>query len=104
VHNTLAASDYSLLDEKSGFEPKPNYWAALLWRRLMGSAESLIPQVASQSGLHVYAHCLRDMPGGVAVLAINTNRTAPHTLKVPVGMRYTLSSATANLQVHRVRF
>ena len=32
----LAASDYSLLDESTGFTPKPNYWGALLWRRLMG--------------------------------------------------------------------
>src|SRR3977135_1347475 len=36
MHNTLAASDYGLLDETT-FAPRPNYWGALLWRRLMGS-------------------------------------------------------------------
>src|SRR5204862_5820900 len=36
MHNTLAASDYGLLDEKT-FAPRPNYWAALLWRKFMGS-------------------------------------------------------------------
>ena len=36
MHNTLASSDYGLLDEKT-YEPRPNYWAALLWRRLMGT-------------------------------------------------------------------
>jgi hypothetical protein len=102
MHNTLAASDYSLLDEKSAFEPKPNYWAALLWRKLMGPVV-LDPAVASQPGLHMYAHCLRDNPGGVALLAINTDRNASHTLTVPGGTRYTLSSAGANLQARQVR-
>ncbi len=36
IHNTLNASDYGLLDEKT-LEPRPNYWAALLWRKLMGT-------------------------------------------------------------------
>src|SRR4051794_40384677 len=36
AHNTLAASDYDLLDENS-FEPRPNYWATLLWQRLIGT-------------------------------------------------------------------
>ena len=36
AHNTLVASDYGLLDE-STLTPRPNYWAALLWRRLMGT-------------------------------------------------------------------
>ena len=35
-HNTLASSEYGLLDQNT-FMPRPNYWAALLWRRLMGS-------------------------------------------------------------------
>jgi hypothetical protein len=34
-HNTLASSDYGLLDQNT-FAPRPNYWAALLWHRLMG--------------------------------------------------------------------
>jgi len=35
MHNTLAASDYGLLDENA-FAPRPNYWGALLWRQLNG--------------------------------------------------------------------
>ncbi len=74
-HNTLAASAYGLLDQDT-FAPRPNYWAALLWRRFMGSTvlESGVP---IQEGLHVYAHCLRGAPGGVALLAINNSRTHP---------------------------
>jgi hypothetical protein len=91
IHNTLVASDYGLLDEDT-FEPKPNYWGALLWRRFMGTTV-LDPGVTKAAGLHVYAQCLRGTPGGVALLAINTDKTALHTLTIPMaGERYTLSS------------
>jgi len=36
VVNTLASSDYGLLDEQT-LEPRPNYWAALVWKKTMGS-------------------------------------------------------------------
>ena len=36
AHNTLVASDYGMIDEHD-LVPKPNYWAAVLWRRLMGT-------------------------------------------------------------------
>jgi hypothetical protein len=91
AHNTLVASDYGLLDDVT-LVPKPNYWGALMWRTLMdtGVLESGIP---IRSGLHVYVHCLRRTPGGVALLAFNNDRAAAVTLTVPVaGERYTLSA------------
>jgi hypothetical protein len=90
AHNTLAASDYGLLDDKT-LEPKPNYWAALLWRRLMGRTvlESGVP---IREGLHLYAQCLRGT-GGIALLAMNNNRTRPTSIMLPNGGdRYTLSA------------
>jgi hypothetical protein len=36
MHNTLTASEYALLEQKT-HDPRPNYWAALLWNRLMGA-------------------------------------------------------------------
>ena len=66
MHNTLDASDYGLLDENT-LEPRPNYWAALLWRKFMGTTV-LEAGVPIQPGLHVYAHSLRGVPGGVALL------------------------------------
>jgi len=93
IHNTLAASDYGLLEEKS-FTPRPNYWAAVLWRKLMGSTV-LDSGIAIQQGLHAYAQCLRGTPGGVALLAINNSRTDTHALQVPLGAdRYTLTAKT----------
>jgi hypothetical protein len=92
AHNTLAASDYGLLDEHT-LAPKPNYWGALLWRTLMGTTvlESGVP---IQAGLHVYAHCLRDTPGGIALLVLNTDKTAARTLSLPTAARrYTLTAS-----------
>jgi Glycosyl hydrolase family 79, N-terminal domain len=92
MHNTLAASDYGLLDEKT-LAPRPNYWGALLWRQLMGSTV-LDSGVPIQTGLHVYAHCQRGTPGGVTLLVINTNRDAPRSLTLPnASERFTLDAA-----------
>jgi hypothetical protein len=93
MHNTWAASDYGLLDEKT-LAPRPNYWGALLWRQLMGTVV-LDSGVPIRAGLHVYAHCQRAAPGGVALLVINTDRSASHTLKLPTtSERYTLEAAS----------
>src|SRR3954468_19097140 len=100
AHNTLVASDYGLLNDKT-LEPKPSYWGALLWRRLMGTTvlESGVP---IREGLHVYAHSLRGTPGGVALLVINTDAGAARTLAIPTAARcYTLSADP--LQNTRVR-
>ena len=100
THNTLAASDYGLLDEKT-LAPRPNYWGALLWRQLMGSTV-LDSDVPIQAGLHVYAHCQPGTRGGVSLLVINTSSNAPHALMLrSASERYTLDAA--NLRDGTVR-
>lgn len=92
MHNTLAASDYALIDEDT-LEPRPSYWSALLWRTLMGTTV-LEAGPSPAPGVHVYAHCLAGKPGGVALLAVNTERSASREVAVPMrGERYTLASA-----------
>src|SRR5580700_5849151 len=91
MHNTLASSDYGLLDENT-FAPRPNYWAALLWRRLMGTTV-LDPQIASTPNLYAYAYCLRNHSGGVALLVINADAQRVHEVTlVPEAERYTLTA------------
>jgi heparanase len=88
MHNTLAASDYGLLDEAT-FAPRPNYWAALLWRRLMGTTVL----DASVAGPNIYAHCLRNSAGGIAVLVLNLDRAFPQTFDLAArAQRYTLTA------------
>jgi heparanase len=93
AHNTLASSDYGLLDEQT-LTPRPNYWAALLWRRLMGTTV-LEPGVSPMPDLHVYAHSLRHYPvgGGIGLVVINTDRTAPQEIGISAeSQRYALSA------------
>jgi hypothetical protein len=100
AHNTLASSDYGLLDENT-FTPRPNYWAALLWRKFMGTTV-LNPGPSPAESLHLYAHCLRDVPGGVALLVINTDRAASRTLELSTEAdRYSLTAQ--NLEEKRVQ-
>jgi hypothetical protein len=100
LHNTLASSDYGLLDEKT-YEPRPNYWGALLWRTLMGTTV-LDAGAAHTPDLYVYAHCMRNHAGGTAVLVINSSRESTRTVEAPMASeRYTLTAA--NLEDRHVR-
>ena len=91
MHNTLAASDYGLLDQNT-FEPRPNYWATLLWRRLMGTTV-LDPQVSAGPNIYVYAQCLTSQRGGVMLLIINADRQRSFDLNLPTASeRYTLTA------------
>lgn len=91
MHNTLVASDYSLIHEET-LTPKPSYWGALLWERLMGTTV-LDSGAETQEGLHLYAHCMPDTPGGVTLLAINNSPTKRSMVSVPAGgNRYTLAA------------
>jgi hypothetical protein len=90
MHNTLAASDYGMIDDAT-LTPRPNYWCALLWRRFIG--ETVFDCGAPTAGYHLYVHSLRDRPDGKAVLAINTDREKEQTLRLPAaGKRYTLTA------------
>ena len=91
MHNTLAASDYGLVDEKT-LIPRPNYWAALLWHNTMGTTV-LNPGPAPSTSVHLYAQCTKDHPGGVTLLAINLSRTEIALLPIPEkSTRYTLTA------------
>ena len=93
MHNTLNASDYGLLDEQT-YEPRPDYWAALLWRKLMGTTV-LDPGPSPSANLHLYAHCFRHRPGGVVLLAINADKDATESIEIPAAaQRYTLTAAS----------
>ena len=94
IHNTLAASDYALLDEH-GYNPRPSYWAAVLWKRTMGTRVLAAPRSPSPD-LRIYAHCLAGAAGGVGLAAINLG-TAPQSLVIGNGAQsWTLTGQPLN--------
>ena len=71
-HNTLASSDYGYLKHGT-FEPRPSYFAALLWNQLMG--ETVYDCGSVSEGAHVFAHSRKDGKEGYAYLVINNSTT-----------------------------
>ena len=93
MHNTLAASDYGLIDEKT-LTPRPNYWAALLWHNLMGTTV-LDAGASAEPQMKVFAQCTRDGHGEVTLLAMNLDKTQPQTIALAEkAQRYSLSSTS----------
>ncbi len=88
-HNTMASSDYGFLKHGT-FEPRPNYFAVLLWNRLMGHTVFDVG-VPAMEGTHVYCHSRKDGKEGCVYLVIN-NSTETATVELPRdAQRYTLS-------------
>ena len=80
-HNTLASSDYGFL-RHSTFEPRPNYFAVLLWQQLMGNTvyDSKIP---TAEGAHVFCHSRKDGKDGCVYMIINNSETETTIVELP---------------------
>jgi len=89
-HNTLASSDYGFLQHGT-FEPRPNYFAVLLWNRLMGRTVYATGE-ALREGAHVFAHSRKDGKEGVVYLVINNSKTDATAVELPADATvYTLT-------------
>ena len=75
--NTLASSDYGWLKHGS-YLPRPNYFAVLLWNRLMGTTVYNV----NTEGL-VYCHSRKDGKDGCVYLVINNSLTDAATVNLP---------------------
>ena len=92
-HNTLASSDYGFLKHDT-FEPRPNYFAVLLWNRLMGTTVYDCKNYNTEN-THVYCHSRKDGKTGLAYLIINNSKTAATVVTLSKDAdRYTLEAET----------
>ena len=100
-HNTLASSDYGFL-EHGTFLPRPNYFAVLLWNRLMGTTVYDCSSI-NREELHVYCHSRRDGTSGLTYLVINNSLTNIAEVEIPKeALRYTLDAETLRSSVMRL--
>lgn len=72
-HNTLAASEYSLIDQDT-HNPNPNYWAAYLWNKFMGTKS--YGTTINQNGVYVFAHNTKSKESSLTFLVINPTEEA----------------------------
>ena len=88
-HNTLASSAYGFL-EHGTFEPRPNYFAVLLWNRLMGKTVYATGEEIRE-GAHVYCHSRKDGKDGYVYLIINNSEESTLVDLPSEAVRYTLT-------------
>ena len=89
-HNTLASSDYGWLKHGT-FDPRPSYFAVLLWKKLMGNTVYATGETIRE-GAHVFAHSRKDGEEGCVYLILNTSWTDTTTVELPKdAVRYTLT-------------
>jgi heparanase 1 len=81
VRQTLSGSDYGLIDDAT-LQPNPDYWAALLWRRLMGTGIVAARLKDAPPTLRVYAACMRGH-AGTTLLALNLDAHHSERLSLP---------------------
>jgi len=88
-HNTLASSAYGFLQHGT-FEPRPNYFAVLLWNRLMGDKVYDTAEPVRE-GAHVYCHSRKDGQEGVVYLVINNSDEVTSVELPRDAVRYSLT-------------
>jgi hypothetical protein len=89
MHNTLCASEYALLEQDT-HDPRPNYWAALLWSRFMGT--QVYDPGSMDTGPDLFVHNLKGSAGGKAVLIVNP-MDGKFSMKIPSDAeQYTLTA------------
>ena len=99
-HNTLASSDYGLLDEDD-LSPRPNWWLLWLWRQLVGDGAYKPGRLGvlgdeGEGRPHVYAFARDGRVFGVTLVVINNSQVDELVLDLPTpSERFTLSSAAA---------
>ena len=96
VRQALVGSDYGLLDAVTQ-EPRPDYFASLLHKRLMGRVVLDVRRRGEADPfLRIYAQCapkkLGKEPGAVTILAINLHQREASVLKWPTAAGLSIDS------------
>jgi heparanase 1 len=75
---TLSGGNYELL-AKGSFEPNPDYWTLLLWKRVMGT-RALSANVIGADHLRAYSFCGKE--SGVVLVVINLAQETTYEISV----------------------
>ena len=88
ARSTLVGADYGMLN-RSTYAPHPDYFAALLWGRLMGQAHLNVTVFTNTSYIRAYASCKAtaqsghsDATGTVTLLILNLDMTKSYSVDV----------------------
>ena len=85
VRQTLSGSDYGLIDD-TNLRPDPDYWAALLWRRLMGTRQLQPKLTGAPARFRAFAGCSRG-GRGTTLLVLNLEQGKKVSVRLEGGAR-----------------
>lgn len=92
IRQTLIGSDYGLLDHHT-YQPRPDYWSSLLWKKLMGSKVLQIKKKNYNRFIRMYAHCANQKENQVTLLVLNLLEDEQKVnLPFDSGIKYILTS------------
>ncbi len=81
VRQTLAGSNYGLVDDDH-LAPNPDYWASVLWKRLMGTTVLGVQASGEDAYVRAYAQCTPGQSGSVSLVAVNLHPDRPARIRV----------------------
>lgn len=81
VRQTLAGSNYGIVDDES-LQPNPDYWASVLWKRLMGRTVLGVQASGEDAFVRAYAQCTPRQDGSVSLVAINLHPDQPARVRI----------------------
>ncbi|CAH2079455.1 unnamed protein product [Thlaspi arvense] len=84
---SLIGGNYGLLNT-TNFTPNPDYYSALIWRRLMGR-KALFTSFSGTKKIRSYTHCARQSKG-ITVLLMNLDNTTTFMAKVELNNTFSL--------------
>ena len=76
IRQALVGSDYGLVDAHT-FEPRPDYYNSLAWKRWMGPRVLGLERSQGNPALRLYAHCSAHEAGSAVLLALNVDPQHP---------------------------
>jgi heparanase 1 len=95
VRQTLSGMNYGLIDDAT-LVPRPDYWASLLWKRLMGPHVYAVT-VAGANARRLRAYAQSGPDGSLTLLLINLDPATNATVELPEldGRAWSLYAVTA---------
>ncbi|KAL1215372.1 Heparanase-like protein 3 [Cardamine amara subsp. amara] len=84
---SLIGGNYGLLNT-TNFTPNPDYYSALIWRRLMGR-KALFTSFSGTKKIRSYTHCAKQSKG-ITVLLMNLDNTTTVAVKVELNNTFIL--------------
>ncbi|BCE03786.1 hypothetical protein [Marinicellulosiphila megalodicopiae] len=71
IRQSLIGGDYALLRYNGHYSPTPDYWASVLWQKLMGAKGFNVKMTGAEEQIQSFAHCHPTKSNTLTLLLVN---------------------------------